>query len=622
MTALEADGLVPAAAAVSVSDLEIQIASNGTPVVSDISFDIAPGEILGVVGESGSGKTTVGLAMLGHARRGLRIAGGSVLLGGRDVLTLDQAALRRLRGSVVSYVPQDPASSLNPALRIGTQLSEVIEAHAARDAEAVAGRVAEMMREVALPDDRPYLRRYPHELSGGQQQRIGLAMAFANRPRLIVLDEPTTGLDVTTQAHVLATVRELARIHNVAALYVSHDLAVVAALASKVAVMYAGRIVEVGSADELFAAAAHPYTRRLVGAIPRLTGGRSLVGIPGRAASPGQRPAGCAFAPRCSLRIDACDEELPPLREVGPGHQVRCIRAEEVLAQSQSRVGDPIDMPHPDDENAALRLENVVASYGRTEVVHSVSLSLAAHECLALVGESGSGKTTIARAIAGLHKNWTGKITLGDLVLAPSARRRSSEARRRVQYIFQNPYGSLNPRKTVGQIIEQPLQVFGTASGRDASRRVGQMLERVSLSAAYASRYPDQLSGGERQRVAIARALVCDPAVLVCDEVTSALDVSVQAAIVELLGSLQRDLGLSMLFITHNLPLVRSIAQRVIVLHQGTIAESGDVTQVLGAPEQPYTRQLIADTPSLEVAAAEVGIAEPPAGAADLGAPA
>ncbi|HEX9063736.1 MAG TPA: ABC transporter ATP-binding protein [Streptosporangiaceae bacterium] len=610
----EHQDVVPSAAAVSVRGLEIQVASTGTPVVSDISFDIAPGDILGVVGESGSGKTTVGLALLGHARRGLRISGGSVLLGGRDLVTLDQGQLRRLRGSAVSYVPQDPASSLNPALRIGTQLREVIEAHASgHDAEAQAGRIAEMMREVALPDDRGYLRRYPHELSGGQQQRIGLAMAFANRPRLIVLDEPTTGLDVTTQAHVLATVRELARAHNVAALYVSHDLAVVAALATRVAVMYAGRMVEVGAAEELFAGAGHPYTRRLVGAIPRLTGGRSLVGIPGRAASPGQRPAGCAFAPRCGLRIEACEQELPALRVVRPGHEVRCIRAEEVLDQSQSRVGDPIDMPHPDQDAAALRLENVVASYGRTEVVHAVSLSLAARECLALVGESGSGKTTIARAIAGLHRNWTGKITLGDQVLAPSARSRSSETRRRIQYIFQNPYGSLNPRRTIGQIIEQPLQVFGTASGREASLRVGEMLERVSLTAAYAARYPDQLSGGERQRVAIARALVCDPAVLVCDEVTSALDVSVQAAIVELLGSLQRDLGLSMLFITHNLPLVRSIAQRVLVLHQGTIAEAGEVAQVLGAPQQPYTRQLIADTPSLETAAADVGLGEPPA---------
>jgi len=605
----------PTQAAVAVSDLRIDIASTGTPVISDVSFEIARGEILGVVGESGSGKTTVGLALLGHSRRGLRIADGSVLIGGRNILGLGDEQLRRLRGSVVSYVPQDPASSLNPALRVGLQMREVLEAHSG-DSDADqngradhAARIAEMMREVALPDDPRFLRRYPHELSGGQQQRIGLAMAFANRPRLIVLDEPTTGLDVTTQAHVLSTVRDLAKLHDVAALYVSHDLAVVATLASRVAVMYAGRVVELGSADDLFAAAGHPYTKRLIGAIPRLTGGRSLVGIPGHAASPGNRPPGCSFAPRCSLRIEQCEQEIPALRPVAAGHLVRCIRAEEVLNQGQTRIGDPIEMPAAED-HAALRLDNLVASYGRNEIVHSVSLSLAAHECIALVGESGSGKTTIARSIAGLHHNWTGKITLGDEPLHPSARRRSTDVRRQIQYIFQNPYGSLNPRRTVGQIIEQPLRVFGVASGREASKRVAEMLERVSLTASYAQQFPDQLSGGERQRVAIARALVSEPAVLICDEVTSALDVSVQAAIVELLGNLQRDLGLSMLFITHNLPLVRSIAQRVAVLHNGVITEIGEAAQVLGTPAQPYTRQLISDTPSLETAIAEVGLGE------------
>ena len=608
----------PVQVAVAVSDLRIDVAATRTPVVTDVSFEIARGEILGVVGESGSGKTTVGLALLGHARRGLAIAGGSVQLGGRDILALGDEQLRRLRGSVVSYVPQDPASSLNPALRIGLQLREVLEAHSGdRDGshQDHSERVAELMREVALPADSKFLRRYPHELSGGQQQRIGLAMAFANRPRLIVLDEPTTGLDVTTQAHVLSTVRELARLHDVAALYVSHDLAVVATLARRVAVMYAGRLVELGTAEALFSAAGHPYTRRLIGAIPRLTGGRSLVGIPGHAASPGDRPAGCSFAPRCSMRIEQCDQEIPPLRPVAADHLVRCIRAEEVLAQEQRRIGDQIDMPMAEDQ-AVLRLDSLIALYGRHEVVHSVSLSLAAHECVALVGESGSGKTTIARAIAGLHRNWTGKITLGDAPLQTSARHRDADTRRRIQYIFQNPYGSLNPRRTVGEIIEQPLRIFGTASGREAGQRVGEMLERVSLTASYASRYPDQLSGGERQRVAIARALVCDPAVLICDEVTSALDVSVQAAIVELLGNLQRELGLSMLFITHNLPLVRSIAQRVAVLHEGTITELGDVATVLAEPGQPYTRQLIADTPSLETAVAEVGLGEPPADAA------
>jgi peptide/nickel transport system ATP-binding protein len=602
----------PAVAAVAVQDLQVVIDSTGSPVISEVSFEIARGEIFGVVGESGSGKTTVGLALLGHARRGLRIAGGSVLLGDRDILTLDEEQLRRLRGTLVSYVPQDPASSLNPALRIGTQLREVIEAHGTHRDSAVSERVAEMMREVALPDDRAFLKRYPHELSGGQQQRVGLAMAFANRPRLIVLDEPTTGLDVTTQAHVLSTVRELATLHDVAALYVSHDLAVVATLAERVAVMYAGLVVEIGGADELFRSAAHPYTRRLVGAIPRLTGGRSLVGIPGHAVSPGRRPPGCSFAPRCTLRIDQCEAAMPPLLPVGPGHAVRCIRAELVLSEAQSRVGDPIDMPAADEaELPALRLENVAASYGQNEVLHSVSLSLAAHECLAVVGESGSGKTTVARAVVGLHRNWTGTIALGGTELPRAARQRSSEARRRIAYIFQNPYGSLNPRQTIGQIVEQPLRVFGTASGREADRLIAEMLERVSLTAAYAGRYPDQLSGGERQRVAIARALVCDPTVLICDEVTSALDVSVQAAVVELLGSLQRDLGLSMLFITHNLPLVRSIAQRVAVLSEGNIVELGDTGQVLTDPQQPYTRQLLADTPSLETAASEAGAGEP-----------
>jgi peptide/nickel transport system ATP-binding protein len=602
-------------AAVSVENLRIEIAATGTPVVSDVSFTIAPGEILGVVGESGSGKTTVGLALLGHARRGLRIAGGSVLLGDRDVLTLDEEERRKLRGSAVSYVPQDPASSLNPALRIGLQVREVLEAHDSGGARDHAARIAEMMREVALPDDHAFLKRYPHELSGGQQQRVGLAMAFANRPRLIVLDEPTTGLDVTTQAHVLSTVRELATLHDVAALYVSHDLAVVAGLARRVAVMYAGRVVELGPADGLFASAGHPYTRRLIGAIPRLTGGRSLVGIPGHALSPGNQPGGCGFAPRCALRIEQCEQEVPSLRPIGTDHTVRCVRAELVMTQDPGKAGEPIEMPAADDaEVPALRLTDLVASYGRYEVVHSVSLSLAAHECLALVGESGSGKTTIARAVAGLHRDWTGTIALDGAELHPSARKRGGDARRRIQYIFQNPYGSLNPRRTVGQIVAQPLKVFGTASGREADQRVAEMLERVSLTSGYARRYPDQLSGGERQRVAIARALVCDPTVLICDEVTSALDVSVQAAIVELLGSLQRDLGLSMLFITHNLPLVRSIAQRVAVLSQGRIVEAGEVGQVLADPSQPYTRQLLSDTPSLETAVAEVSLDEPPPG--------
>jgi peptide/nickel transport system ATP-binding protein len=590
------------APAIVVDRLRINVRGTTRDIVDDISFEIAPGEVLGLVGESGSGKTTVGLALLGHARRGVEIAGGSVRLGDVNVLALNDGELAHLRGRLISYVPQDPAAALNPALRIGTQLREILEAHNfGANAEARRERVYEMMREVALPDNNAYLSRYPHELSGGQQQRVGLAIAFACRPRVIVLDEPTTGLDVTTQAHVLGTVRDLATAHGVAALYVSHDLAVVGTLATRVAVMYSGRIVELGPVLDLFRAAAHPYTQRLIFAIPHLTGGRELVGIGGRAPSPGRRPPGCAFAPRCAYAQERCTVSVPELRPIAVGHQVRCVRAEEVRGQTLRRgtdgargdrtLGAPI-----------LVLSDVTAGYRRRTVVHDINIELARQECLALVGESGSGKTTLARSVAGLHGQRGGQITLNGASLAMSARNRTREHRRMIQYVFQNPYGSLNPRRTIGHIIRQPLEIFGRLKGDAADKKVAEMLDRVALTAAYADRFPDQLSGGERQRVAIARALVCEPSVLVCDEVTSALDVSVQAAIVELLASLQRDLGLSMLFVTHNLPLVRSIAQRVAVMSEGRIVELGSVEQILESPVNPYTRRLLSDTPSLEVA--------------------
>jgi peptide/nickel transport system ATP-binding protein len=587
--------------AIVVDRLRVVVSGTGNDIVDDVSFTIAPGEVLGLVGESGSGKTTAALALLGHTRRGAEITGGEVRVGDADVLKLDRAQRRRLRGRVISYVPQDPAAALNPALRIGTQLMEALEVHGVgSSSDERRRRVAEMMREVALPDDAAYLRRYPHELSGGQQQRIGLGMAFACRPRVIVLDEPTTGLDVTTQAHVLDTVRDLAAAHSVAALYVSHDLAVVGTLAARVAVMYAGRIVELAPADELFRTAAHPYTRRLVAALPHLAGRRELVGIPGRAPSPGQRPTGCSFAPRCTLVEERCTVAMPELRLIAATHSARCVNAELVRAQAVSLSGVAEDLPDRDATEAVLSLVNVSAGYLGITVVHDINLAVAPHECLALVGESGSGKTTLARSIAGLHRERSGEILLRGASLAPTARARPRDVRRAIQYVFQNPYGSLNPRRTIGQIIRQPLELFGAGDAREVDRRVAEMLDRVSLNAGYARQYPDQLSGGERQRVAIARALVCNPDVLVCDEVTSALDVSVQAAIVDLLGELQRELGLAMLFVTHNLPLVRSIAQRVAVMSQGRIVELGSVDSVLQAPSDEYTQRLLANTPSLE----------------------
>jgi peptide/nickel transport system ATP-binding protein len=590
---------VAADPALRVHSLRIEVAATGDDIVDHVTLEIAPGEVLGLVGESGSGKTTVGLAILAHRRRGVRIADGSILVGGRDVLSLSAADRRDARGRIVSYVPQDPAVSLNPARRIGAQLLEALRVHGygAVDADRRA-RIAETMREVLLPDDDGFQRRYPHELSGGQQQRVAIAMAFACKPAVVVLDEPTTGLDVTTQAHILDTIRTMTRAEGAAALYVTHDLAVVANLADRVAVMYAGLVVEQGPASEIFARAAHPYTRRLLAAIPRIDDARDLLGIPGRAPAPGQRPGGCPFVSRCELAIPKCSQGIPPIVAVGDRHEARCLRVQDALASVDApRVATARGSRERHD--ALLDVTAVDASYGAVEVVHDISFSLERGQCVALVGESGSGKTTIARSIAGLHGEWKGTILFDGAPLSVSPRRRTVESRRRIQYVFQNPYGSLNPRRTIAQTIERPLSLLDV-SGKDARIRVDEMLELVSLTAGHGRRFPDELSGGERQRVAIARALICEPELVICDEVTSALDVSVQAAIVNLLVSLQRDLGLSLLFVTHNLPLVRSLAQFVAVMRHGRIVELGSSEHVLLDPTDEYTRRLLADSPQIE----------------------
>jgi peptide/nickel transport system ATP-binding protein len=589
--------------AVTVSDLKIELVSNGADIVDEIVLEVSAGQVLGLVGESGSGKTTVGMALLGYTRPGGRVSAGEVLIDGRSLQGMRAGELRRLRGGTVSYIPQDPGTSLNPALRIGRQLTEMLDAHAAdTTAPQRRERVRETLQEVALPFTDAFLKRYPHQLSGGQQQRVAIAMAFACRPHVIVCDEPTTGLDVTTQARVLQTVRELCQQHQVAALYVSHDLAVIAELADHVAVMYAGRIVERGPRDQIFSSPRHPYTRKLLRAVPDLAGKRAVVGIPGRAPLPGQRPAGCFFTPRCDLAIDRCSQAFPAPTTFERGHLVCCYRADEAPDQLPT-VGAQPAPAHPGE--VVLTAETVNARYGANVVLHDIDLAVARNQCVALVGESGSGKTTLARCIAGLHKHYTGEITLGGVRLPESSRSRSKEARQQIQYVFQNPYASLNPRRTVGQTIARQLRLFwvgGDRSRRETGRRVGDCLERVALSAGAANRYPDQLSGGERQRVAIARALAAEPTLLVCDEVTSALDVSVQAAIVELLRELREQTGLSMLFITHNLALIRTIADRVIVMTDGRIVESGTTLDVFTSPSAEYTGKLLANTPTVEAA--------------------
>jgi peptide/nickel transport system ATP-binding protein len=583
-------------ARLEVRDLEVRSGRRGPAVVTGVSFAVRAGEVLGLVGESGSGKTTVALALLGHTRRGLSFGGGEIRLDGTDLLRLRPGGLRRLRGARVSYVPQDPAAALNPALRIGYQLREALRVHAGAAGDPDA-RIAEVLREVRLDAVPGLLRRYPHQLSGGQQQRVALAMAFACRPALIVLDEPTTGLDVSTQRHVLDTMRSLCHGYGVAAVYVSHDLAVVSELVAEVAVMYAGRIVEAGPASLLFHRPLHPYTRGLLASVPTPGGSGRLTGIPGQQPAPGQRGRGCSFAPRCGLALAQCRDREPE-QIIFSGRTVRCWRAAEGTAGQPARAALPA-LGTAKPGTAVLSLRGVCASYGGVPVLSSIDLDVPSGSCTAIVGESGSGKTTLARCIVGLHRSWTGEITLHGSPLEHSARHRPRLVLKQIQCVFQNPYTSLNPRKTIGQIVAEPLQRFlGLSRGEQAGRVVA-ALGDVSLGSRFLDRYPDQLSGGERQRVAIARALVVEPDLLVCDEVTSALDVSVQAVIVELLRTVTARRQLAMVFITHNLALVRSVAQVAVVLRQGEIVEAGPAGQVLAHPASDYTARLMADVPRL-----------------------
>jgi peptide/nickel transport system ATP-binding protein len=572
-------------------------------ILCPTDLTLGSGDVLGLVGESGSGKTTLALALLGYARPGTQLR-GSARIDGQEIIAATEAARRRLRGHLVSYVPQDPSTAMDPAIRIGEQLAEMLAPTRGGKRRADRSRITELLAKVQLPATPQFLRRYPHQLSGGQLQRVSIVMAMVNRPRLIVFDEPTTGLDVTTQSRVLDTIRELIRDEQAAAVYVTHDLSVVSSIATRLAVMYSGVLVEQAPASTLLAAPAHPYSRHLVLATPDAGRRRQLVGIPGAALRPRDRGQGCAFTVRCGFAEAACHEEMPAAHTVGAGHTARCRRAEHVLRQAApagASAGSHVWQERMAHEQAMLSASGLSASYGSTPILHDVGLAVREGTCLALVGESGSGKTTLARCLSGLHHGTvTGSLSIDGEPTQWAARLRSREVLKDVQYIFQNPLASLNPRHTLGKIIAQPLVNFGiTGSARQRRLRVRELLERVSLPADYEHRYPAQLSGGERQRVAIARALAAEPRLLVCDEITSSLDVSIQASILQLLGRLREDANLTMVFITHNIGLVRAIADDLVVLAHGAVVEHGAASQVLEQPAHSYTVELLSNTPRL-----------------------
>jgi peptide/nickel transport system ATP-binding protein len=582
---------------VEVSGLTVVLTKSRAEVVSNVGFAIAAGEIVGLVGESGSGKTTVATAMLGHARKGTEIASGAVVVNGADILGLPPAELRSARGRVISYVPQDPAAALDPSMTIGHQLRETFLAHQPMKAAELQVSLTNLLADSGLSNIDGLLKRYPYQLSGGQRQRVCIAMAFACNPACVVLDEPTTGLDVTTQSKILSFVRRLALEHDTAMLYVTHDLAVLKGLANRLMVMYAGRIVEQGPSAVVFDRSAHPYSRALIGTTPEVHERLALQPIPGTAPRVGARPGGCAFADRCSHVVERCREDQPPATAIGPEHESACWLATEVLSARNPLTISP--EPILTSEPPVLVAEEIRASYHGREIVHGVSLAVQPGECLALVGESGSGKTTLSRSLIGLSAQASGRLTLAGEELPLAVTARSVAQRLALQYVFQSPRSSLNPRRTIFESIETPLKGLAEVTARERQQQVFDALDQVGLSPGMSHRFPDQLSGGERQRVGIARALVCRPKVLICDEITSALDVSVQASIVELLDTLRHEQGLGLLFVTHNLALVRTIAERVIVLHAGRVAEQGSVATTLKHPQHEYTRTLIRDTPSI-----------------------
>ncbi len=601
-------------------------------VLHGVSFTIGQGETFGLVGESGCGKSTVAYQLLGYRRPNARVEGGKVLFQGRDMLRLSRPELDSLRGNRVALVPQNPTTALSPGMRVGEQIAEVLALHGPPDhGIAAAGRTVELFHLVGLPAPERIGRRYPHQLSGGQQQRVAIAMALACDPALVVLDEPTTGLDVTTQEQILELLRSLRRRLGMSMLYVTHDLGVLAEIADRIGVMYAGHMVEVAPTSVLFGAPRHPYARGLLASLPRIeeTGprGRPLRGLLRR----DDLPAGCPFQPRCDDAEPSCAISAQRLEPAGPGHEVACQRWRRLDAAAIETARDGTRPVTPLGEAPVLAVKGVdlrydaAAWWGRwfaastPPVVSGLDFAVAAGETFALVGESGSGKSTIARAISGMIAPATGSILFQGEKLPGLVRARTTEQRRRIQYIFQNPDASLNPRARAGKIIARPLELFGAASGASVAAGVARALDEVRLDAGFAARYPDQLSGGERQRVAIARALIAEPTLLLCDEILSALDVSVQASIIELLRRLRRELRLTLLFISHDLAVVRHLADRVGVLYRGRLMEVGRVDDIFAPPFHPYTHELLMAVPGARKEAGRAALGPAPSGAPGKG---
>jgi peptide/nickel transport system ATP-binding protein len=599
-----------------VRDLRTWFLTDAGPVraVDGVSFDLHRGETLGIVGESGSGKSVCAKSIMRLLDEPARIVGGTVEFRGRDLAHLDEAAIRAVRGGEIAMVFQDPMTSLNPVLRIASQLVEAMTAHGRFTARAARERAISLLRRMGVPAPERALRAYPHQYSGGMRQRVMLAMGFSNEPALLIADEPTTALDVTIQAQILELLRGLNRDLGTAVILISHDLGVIANICSRVLVMYAGEVVEEGSPEELLSDPRHPYTWALLNAAPRLDSeahDRRLVTIEGQPPDPRAWPTGCRFRARCPFAVPKC-EEPPALLLVGEGRLARCWvtqaggdlrtparpHAAAAAVPPQPERAEPLLVVQGLRKQFDLPRDGLFGSRRVLRAVDGVDLTVQRGETVGLVGESGCGKSTLARLVTRLHHPTEGVIRFAGQDITHAAQAGIRPLRRRMQMIFQDPYASLNPRMSVGQILAGPLKLHGIVQGEaEARRRVAELLDIVNLPARAAGRFPHEFSGGQRQRISIARALAVRPDLVVADEPVSALDVNIQAQIINLMVDLQERFGLAYLFIAHDLAVVRHVCDRVVVLYLGKVMETAPAEALFRAPRHPYTQTLLAAVP-------------------------
>ena len=618
-------------ALLDIRDLKTWLDSSGGIVraIDGVSLEVERGETFAIVGESGCGKSMTALSVLRLLPEAGQVVAGAVLLAGEDLLCLPETAMRGVRGRRIAMIFQEPATSLNPVLTVGMQIAEVLQRHTALRGEAARERMLELLAAVGIPDPVRRLDEFSFQLSGGLKQRVMIAVALAAEPDLLIADEPTTALDVTIQAQVLDLLTELQRRNGMAILLITHDLGVVAQMAHKVAVMYAGQIIEVAAREQFFATPLHPYSRKLFQALPgSASRGGDLAVIPGQVPPLTTRFLGCRFAERCEFAWERCRTEVPALAACGAGQQVRChLYDKEEGARRAAGEMSPGQTPRVLNAVAAsavcgagaasllgvrdlkvhfpIRKGLFKRTVGQVKAVDGLSFDLAPGMTLALVGESGCGKTTAGKAILQLIRPTAGTVHFRDEELTRLRGRALRERRADFQLIFQDPYSSLNPRMRVADILAEGMKALGVAdTPAERVARMDQMLAQVGLNAEAKQRYPHEFSGGQRQRIAIARALAVNPKLIVCDEPTSALDVSVQAQILNLLKQLQRDLGLAYLFITHNIAVVEHLAHEVAVMYLGRIVERGSVEEVLRTPQHPYTQALLSAVPTVDSSSA------------------